>query len=126
MQEVTQQRIDESDLKIAKTFKSVGISKDASIVFVTMLQSTKAEINQSEIVAISGLPQGVVSKGINELINRAWVNILANGDAKGKGRPTRIYKTAPINVAIKDLQEHLKTYTETVKADIATIKETYK
>ena len=84
MHEVTQQRIDESDLKIAETFQSIGISKDASIVFVTMLQSDKPYMNQSEMAIVSGLPQRIVNKSINELINRNWVEV-------GKRKTENIY-----------------------------------
>ena len=126
MHEVTQQRIDESDLEIAKTFENTGISGNASIVFVTMLQSNKSEMNQSEIATMSGLPQGIVSKGVNELINRKWVMVDDAIPSEGKGRPTRIYKAVFIDIIVKGMMEYLKTYNETVRADIAKIKETYK
>ena len=126
MQEVTQQRIDESDLKIAKTFQNIGISKDASIVFVTMLQSDKPEMNQSEMAIMSGLSQGIVSRGVNELVNREWVTISDIAPSGGKGRPTKTYTAVSISVVVKDLMEHLKLYNETVRADIAKIKEAYK
>lgn len=126
MHEITQQRIDESDLKIAKTFQNTGLSQNASIVFVTMLQSDKLEINQSEIAIMSGLPQGIVSKGVNELVNRKWVMVGDTVPSEGKGRPVRIYKAISIDIVVKDMMEHLKTYNETVRANIAKIKETYK
>jgi predicted transcriptional regulator len=126
MHEVTQQRIDESDLKIAKTFQNTGLSQNASIVLVTMLQFNKPEINQTEIAIMSGLPQGVVSKGVNELVNREWVTVGDAVPSEGKGRPTRIYKAISINIIVKDMIEHFKTYNATVNTDIATIKETYK
>ena len=126
MHEVTQQRIDGSDLEIAETFQSIGISKDASIVFVTMLQSDKPEMNQSEMALMSGLPQGIVSKGVNELVNREWVTVGDAVSSGGKGRPIRIYTAVSISVVVKDLMEHLKIYNETTRANIAKIKETYK
>ena len=126
MHEVTQQRIDESDLKIAKTFQNTGLSGNASIVFVTMLQSNKPETNQSEIAIMSGLPQGIVSKGVNELVSQNWVTVGDTVPSEGKGRPVRIYKAVSIDIVVKDMMEHLKMYNETVRADIAKIKETYK
>jgi predicted transcriptional regulator len=126
MHKVTQQRIDEGDLKIAETFQNVGISKDASIVFVTMLQSDKPEMNQSEMAIISGLPQGIVSRGVNELINQNWVTSDNAPLSGGKGRPIHLYKAVSITFVIKDLTEHLKIYNETAMANIAKIKEAYK
>lgn len=126
MHEVTQQRIDESDLKIAETFQNTDLSQNASIVFVTMLQSNKPEINQTEIAIMSGLPQGVVSKGVNELVNRNWVMVDDAAPSEGRGRPVRIYKAVSIDIVVKDMMEHLKMYNETVRANIAKIKETYK
>ena len=126
MHEVTQQRIDESDHKIAETFQSIGISGSASVVFVTMLQSGYSEITQKDISAMSGLPQGVVSKGIKELINREWVTVMDAEPSETKGRPIHIYKAVSISIIVKDLQEYLKEYMETAKADIAKIKEVYK
>ena len=126
MHEVTQQRIDESDLKITEIFQNTGLSGNASIVFVTMLQSGKSEMNQSEMAIMSGLPQGIVSKGINELVSQKWVIVGDTVPSEGKGRPTRVYKVVSIDIVVKDMMEHLKMYNETTRANIAKIKETYK
>lgn len=121
MKQSTVKVLDEKDLEIIETLRSVDVPRNAATL-ITFLANV-SEANSREIEMATDLRQPEVSMAMRTLRNNNWVEE-REVKTEGKGRPMKIYTlSVPIEEIIKHYENMKNSETARTMQAIQRLKE---